>query len=107
VAHPVAASGVVLLAVLCAGCAAIPKDQKALLAAPADCTDPGAQIAALEEMRPTGFRRFTTTATMISPGGLAGMAIHNDYQDRQRIIGGDLGREIDAKIAGIRAACTG
>jgi hypothetical protein len=90
---------------LVSGCAAIPQEQTDLLAAPPDCGQAESQIAALEDIRPSGFKKATTTAGLASPAGLAGMAVHGDYQDRRKIINGTYGTEVDAKIAEIRRAC--
>jgi hypothetical protein len=97
-------AGVVLCLCL-AGCAAVPDDERALLAAPADCANLDAQVAELEALRPTGLRQFSTGAGLVSPQGWAGIVVHNDYQDRRKIVNGDYGREIDARIAKITAEC--
>jgi hypothetical protein len=97
--------GLVCAMFVVAGCAAIPQDQRDLLAAPPDCGQAESQIAALEKIRPSGFKKATTTAGLVSPAGLAGMAVHSDYQDRRKIINGTFGTEIDTKIAEIRKAC--
>jgi hypothetical protein len=87
------------------GCAAVSDDDKALLVAPADCANLDAQVAKLEALRPTGLRKVSTGAGLVSPQGWAGIIVHNDYQDRQKIVNGDYGREIDARIAEITAEC--
>jgi hypothetical protein len=87
------------------GCAAIPTDERDLLARPPDCSQAESQIAELEKIKPSGLEQVTATAGLVSPAGLAGMAVHGDYQDRRRIIDGSYGAEIDAKIAEIRQAC--
>jgi hypothetical protein len=40
-----------------------------------------------------------------SPGGLIGGAINSDFDDRNKIVNGTYGEEIDRKIAEIRAEC--
>jgi hypothetical protein len=87
------------------GCAAVTDDDKALLAAPPDCANLDAQVTKLEALRPTGLRKVSTGAGLVSPQGWAGIAVHNDYQDRRKIVNGDYGREIDTRIAKITAEC--
>jgi hypothetical protein len=67
--------GVLFAAVVVAGCAAIPQEQRDLLAAPPDCVQADSQIAALEKIKPSGFKKVTTTAGLASPAGLAGMVL--------------------------------
>lgn len=89
------------------GCAAIPAGDKALLAEAPDCSRAADQIAALEKIRPTGFRRVQVAMEYVSPAGLINGAVRDDFADRKRMVNGDHGREVDARIAGIRAACPG
>jgi hypothetical protein len=92
-------------ACLLGGCAAIPEKDKALVAAEPDCNAPEAQITRLKKLKPTGFKRTMTTVGYVSPAGLIGGAVNSDFDDRNRIINGEYGAEIDRKIAEIRAAC--
>jgi hypothetical protein len=103
--HTGAGGAGLILCLSMTACAAVSDDDKALLAAPVDCANPDAQVAELEGLRPTGFRQVSTGAGLVSPEGWAGVAVHNDYQDRRKIVNGDYGRQIDARIAEIIADC--
>ncbi len=94
-----------ILCVGLVGCAAVTDDDKAVLVATADCANLDAQVAKLEALRPTGLRKVSTGVGLVSPQGWAGIVVHNDYQDRRKIVNGDYGREIDARIAEITAEC--
>jgi hypothetical protein len=84
---------------------AIPDADKALLAAPPDCSAPEVQIAALEELKPTDLDKVVTASGYVSASGLIVGAVNNDFDDRSRIIDGQYEAEIDRKISAIRAEC--
>lgn len=90
---------------LLAGCAAISAADKATLAQPPNCADPEGQIASLEALRPSQFKKARVMAGYVAPDGLIGGAIHNDFADRKSIVNGSYQRKIDARIAEIRLAC--
>jgi len=99
----------VALFLLCTliGCAAIPAEDQALLLEAPDCSRSTDQIAALEKIKPNGLKRAQIATQYLSPTGLINGAIREDFADRTRIINGDYGREVDARIALVRAACDG
>lgn len=98
-----------VVALCCVGlvcaCAAIPEKNKALLAEAPDCQHPDTQIAALEKIKPNGFKRTLTALDYTTPNGLIGGIVHSDFKDRNTIISGKYGKEIDEKVALIRTRC--
>jgi hypothetical protein len=90
---------------LLGACAAIPEEDKALLAESPDCARAEDQIAALEKLKPSGFKRTLTVLDYATPNGLIGGAIHNDFGDRNKTISGEYGAEISRKILSIKAQC--
>ncbi len=97
------ASAAVLL--LVAGCAAIPDDERQLMASDIDCTRAVETIAALKAARPGDARKARILASSLTPGGLALGVASNDVGDRQRVLSGRYAEEIDARIALVQETC--
>ncbi|WP_208354312.1 hypothetical protein [Pseudaestuariivita rosea] len=94
------------LVLLLGACAAIPENDRALLAAEPDCANVETQIAGLEATKPSELRQTYITMQYLTPDGWVAGLIHDDFDDRRRILNGSYSDEIDTRIATIRTQCS-
>lgn len=89
------------------GCATqtISPELRFILAQPVECSRARDEVALLRQVRPDSTRQTLTALGSVTPPGLAGMVVTQDYENRRRYISGEHGADIDRRIAAIQTKC--
>jgi hypothetical protein len=87
------------------GAQTISPELRYIMAQPIRCDTATDEIALLRKVRPDQTRQTLTVLNSVSPPGLAGMVVTQDYENRRRVVSGEHGADIDRRIAEIEARC--
>ena len=91
---------------LLAGCAtASHAEREALLSAPVSCEQSKADIAALEDSRPSQLERIGSALQVLTPIGIVTGLAKSEYRDRIAVMSGKTRANIDHQISSIQTAC--
>ena len=96
---------VVLAAMLLAGCQTISQEAKDNLAKPIDCSKAGEDIAILESEKASVVSQISAGAGMVMPTSAVIGLLSGDYPNRVKVASGEYNKDIEEKIAEIRATC--
>lgn len=97
-------SGVVAILGGC-GAQTISPELRYLLIQPIRCDSATQELALLREIRPDTTRQAMTVLNSVSPPGIAGMVLTQDFENRRQVVSGEHGATIDRRIAEIEARC--
>jgi len=98
-------SAVVIAVILLAGCSTISQKAKDDLAKPIDCSTAEEDIAALEKEKASVISQANAGSGMVMPTSAIIGILSGDYPDRTRVATGQYNKDIEEKIAQIKAAC--
>jgi hypothetical protein len=96
---------VIIAVILLAGCHTIPQKAKDDLAKPIDCSTADEDIATLEKERASAGKKLGAGVNMIMPASAVVGILSGDYSDRVKVASGQYNKDIEKKIAEIKAAC--
>ncbi|MBU6378539.1 MAG: hypothetical protein KJS95_08400 [Gammaproteobacteria bacterium] len=104
--HAVLCGGLLVAALLVAGCAStIAPETLTLLKKPVDCSTAEEDIKRLSAAKPDGVKQTMTLAQTLSPSGLVVGLVTEDLDNRKRVISGEHGEDIDRRIAQMARTC--
>lgn len=98
-------STIVIAVVLLAGCKTISQKEKDDLAKPIDCSTAEQDIATLKSEKASAIKRAEAGGGMVMPASAIIGILSGDYSNREKVASGEYNKDIDNKIAEIKAAC--
>jgi outer membrane murein-binding lipoprotein Lpp len=98
-------SALVVAVMLLAGCATISQKAKDDLAKPIDCSTAEEDIATLEGEKASVAKQANAGAGAVMPSSAVIGLLSGDYANRVRVASGQYNKDIDNKIAEIKATC--
>ena len=98
-------SALALAAMILAGCRTIPLEVKDSLEKEPDCRTAEHDIAVLESERASVLKQAMAGAGAVMPSSAVIGLLSGDYPDRVKVASGQYNKDIEAKIAQIKAAC--
>ena len=98
-------SAAVIAVILLAGCRTISQQAKDDLAKPIDCSTAEQDIATLEKEKASVVSQANAGSGMIIPSSAIIGLLSGDYPDRVKVATGQYNKDIEEKIAQIKAVC--
>ena len=98
-------SALIIAALFLAGCRSIPEEVKDSLEKAPDCRTAEHDIAVLEEEKASVLQQGIAGAGAVIPSSAVIGLLSGDYPDRVKVATGQYNKDIEAKIAEIKAAC--
>jgi len=96
---------VIVTVVFLAGCKSISQKERDDLAKPIDCSTSEQDIIALQSEKASAIKQAEAGSGLIMPTSAIIGILSGDYSNREKVASGQYNKDIDNKIAEIKAAC--